>query len=403
MTIFKRKRSWILIAVLVGGAAWMFSSRHKTSETGTQNTATEKPAAESEKSAPKPALTVTTTRPVQTGLPIQLTANGSIAAWQEASIGSESGGLRLTEVRVNVGDQVRAGDVLARFAAESVEADVAQADASLNEAIANAAEATANAQRAQTLQSSGALSAQQISQYLTSEQTAKARVEAGRAMLQAQKLRLRHTRLLAPDNGIISARAATVGAVVGAGPELVRMIRQGRLEWRAEVTAAELAHLKPGVLAHINLANGEVIAGKVRMIAPTVDPQTRVALVYVDLVGIDPTGSRARNSPAKAGMFASGNFELGRSMALTVPQQAVVIRDGFAYVFRLNSNNRVSKIRVETGRRINDRVEVLGGIPSDALLVASGAGFLNDGDVVRAVSDSASAAPSASAASIVSH
>ncbi|MEQ1593091.1 MAG: efflux RND transporter periplasmic adaptor subunit [Thiobacillaceae bacterium] len=398
MTIFKRKRGWILIAVLVGGAAWIFLSRDKTPVTTTSNAATEQAIVGSEKSAPKPALTVTTTHPVQTGLPIQLIANGSIAAWQEASIGSESGGLRLTEVRANVGDQVRAGDVLARFAAESVEADVAQASASLSEAIANAAEATANAQRAQTLQSSGALSAQQISQYLTSEQTAKARVGAGRAMLQAQKLRLQHTRLLAPDNGIISARTATVGAVVGAGAELFRMIRQGRLEWRAEVTATELAHLKPGALAHISLANGEMITGKVRMIAPTVDPQTRVALVYVDLVG-----TSAKNLSAKAGMFASGRFELGRSTALTVPQQAVVIRDGFAYVFRLNSNNRVSKIRVETGRRIDDRVEVLGGIPADALIVASGAGFLNDGDVVRAVSDSASAVPSASAASIAVH
>lgn len=394
MTIFKRKRGWILIAVLVGGAAWMFSSRHQTPGTATPNTVAEKSVAESEKFGPKPALTVTSTRPVQTALPIRLTANGSIAAWQEASIGSESSGLRLAEVRANVGDHVRTGDVLARFAAESVEADAAQASASLSEAIANAAEAAANAQRAQTLQSSGALSAQQISQYFTAGQTAKARVEAGRAALQVQKLRLQHTRLLAPDNGIISARTATVGAVVGVGTELFRMIRQGRLEWRAEVTATELAHLKPGALAHIILASGEAIVGKVRMIAPTVDPQTRVALVYVDLAGSD-----AKNAPAKAGMFASGSFELGRSTALTVPQQAVVIRDGFAYVFRLNTDNRVSKIKIETGRRIDDRVEVLAGIPSDALLVASGAGFLNDGDLVKAVADNTTPATAAPVAS----
>jgi multidrug efflux pump subunit AcrA (membrane-fusion protein) len=60
-------------------------------------------------------------------LPIKLAANGNVAAWQEAIIGSESGGLRLTEVRVNVGDSVKAGQVLAVFAADTVNADVAQA------------------------------------------------------------------------------------------------------------------------------------------------------------------------------------------------------------------------------------------------------------------------------------
>ena len=60
-----------------------------------------------------------------------------------------------------------------------------------------------------------------------------------------QQLRLRQTRVLAPDNGVISARSATVGAVLPAGQELFRLIRQGRLEWRAEVAAADLARLKP--------------------------------------------------------------------------------------------------------------------------------------------------------------
>ena len=328
----------------------------------------------------KPALTVTTAKPQTSRLPIKLSANGNVAAWQEAVIGSESNGLRLTEVRVNVGDVVRAGQVLAVFSNDTVNADVAQTKAALLEAEANAAEAAANAGRARSLQTTGAISAQQISQYLTAEQTANARIASSRAQLAAQQLRLKYTQVVAPDSGVISSRSATVGSVVAAGTELFRMIRQGRLEWRAEVTASELLNLKPGTLAEVKAANGSVVTGKVRMIAPTVDPQTRSALVYVDLPAT--TGS---NAPFKAGMYASGAFELGTSGALTVPQQAIAVRDGFSYVFRLNADQRVSQIKVQPGRRLTDRIEIVKGITADTTIVVSGAGFLNDGDLVRNV------------------
>lgn len=334
----------------------------------------------------KPALTVTTAKPQTSRLPIKLSANGNVAAWQEAVIGSESNGLRLTEVRVNVGDVVRAGQVLAVFSNDTVNADVAQTKAALLEAEANAAEAAANAARARSLQTTGAISAQQISQYLTAEQTANARIASSRAQLAAQQLRLKYTQVVAPDSGVISSRSATVGSVVAAGTELFRMIRQGRLEWRAEVTASELLNLKPGTLAEVKAANGSVLTGKVRMIAPTVDPQTRSALVYVDL-----PASAAGNAPFKAGMYASGAFELGTSGALTVPQQAIAVRDGFSYVFRLNADQRVSQIKVQPGRRLTDRIEILSGITGDTTIVVNGAGFLNDGDLVRNVAQPAAA------------
>jgi RND family efflux transporter MFP subunit len=338
--------------------------------------------------AAKPALTVSTVLPQPARLPILLAANGNVAAWQEASVGSEANGLRLQQVRVNVGDTVRAGQVLAVFAADTVNAELAQARAALQEAQANAAEARANAARARALEASGALSAQQIGQLLALEQTAAARAAAAGAALESAQLRLKHTQVLAPDAGIISARMATVGAVSAAGSELFRMIRQGRLEWRAEVTAAELHRIKPGLSATVRAADGSVLRGRVRMVAPTVDPQTRVALVYVDLAA--PARGQA---PLRAGMFAGGEFALGASDAMTVPQQALAVRDGFNYVFRLNPDQRVSQLKVQVGRRLADRVEVLGGLKADTLIVASGAGFLNDGDLVRNVAAAPPAQP----------
>ena len=326
----------------------------------------------------KPSLTVSTVKPEKTSLPIRLTANGNVAAWQEAVISSESNGLRLSDVKANVGDVVTKGEVLAVFAPETPQADVAQARAALMEAEAAAAEAKANADRARSIADTGALSAQQISQYTTAEATAHARAASAKAMLASAELRLRYTRVVAPDAGVISARSATVGAVAGPGTELFRMIRQGRLEWRAEVTAADLRSIKIGTNAVVKAANGSEMTGKVRMVAPTIDPQTRSALVYIDL-----PANNGKQAPFKAGMYATGQFELGASDALTVPQQSVTVRDGFSYVFRLNQDQRVSQVKVQVGRRIGERIEVLQGLAPDALIVAAGAGFLNDGDLVR--------------------
>lgn len=353
-----------------------------------------KPADKPVQAVARPALTVTVAAPERTRLPITLAANGNVTAWQEAIIGAESSGLRLTDVLVNVGDVVKAGQVLAKFSTDSVQADVAQARASLLEAQAAAADAAGNAERARTLQDSGALSTQQINQYNTTEKTAKARAEAAQAVLSAQQLRGRQTQVLAPDSGVISARSATVGAVVASGSELFRLIRQGRLEWRAEVTSAELGRIAAGTPVRLQPASGGEIQGRVRMIAPSVDPLTRTALVYVDL-----PGAAGKSPSVKAGMFARGEFELGQTDSLTIPQRALVVRDGFNYVFLLGSDNRVSQVKVQTGRLAGDRVGIVSGLAPDTRIVVNGAGFLNDGDLVRVAEEFKPKAPAAPAAS----
>lgn len=334
--------------------------------------------------APRPALSVTTTQPKPMTLPLRIAANGNIAAWQEAIVGTEANGLRLAEVHVNVGDVVKRGQVLARFTPDMTRADAAQVRATVAEAEAALAEATANAARARELATSGALSAQQINQFMTAERTAQARLDAQRAQANVQALRLRQTQVLAPDSGVISSRSATVGAVLPAGAELFRLIRQGRLEWRAEVPASDLVRLRPGDKARVTTPGGDSVDGQVRMVAPTVDVATRNGLVYVDL----PAPGSLR-----AGMFARGEFDIGATQALTLPQAAVLLRDGFHYVLRVGPDAKVVQTKVEVGRRVGDRVEISAGLAADARVVASGGGFLADGDLVRVVDAAAPAAP----------
>lgn len=326
-------------------------------------------------STAKAALTVNTVSPENAEWTQHLSASGSIAAWQEAIVGSEIGGLRLIDVEVNVGDRVRKGQELARLQSDTVGAEREQTRASLVEAEAAAAEARANADRARQIEASGALSAQQIAQYLTAELTARARVDVLKARLKSDDLRLAQTRILAPDDGTITARSATLGAVVQQGQELFRLIRRDRLEWRAELPATDLDRIKPGQSVRLTTASKRTVSGQVRIVAPSLDPQTRNGIVYVDL-------ENSRGG-ASAGMFASGEIELGKSAVLTLPQSAVLLHDGFSYVFRLGDDKRVAQTKVEVGQRSGDRVAIMRGLEPGGTVVASGVGFLSDGDLVR--------------------
>ncbi len=329
----------------------------------------------------RPALTVTTAMPHFTKWPETFCANGNVAAWQESSIGSEIGGLRLAEVRVNVGDAVQRGEVLAVFDDVTVKADVAVAAATVTEAEAGLAEARANADRAREVKMPGVISAQQISEYLVAERKAAARLQSTRAQLNSRQTRLAQTAVTAPDDGVISSRSATLGAVTSTGQELFRLIRMDRLEWRAEVPSAELPFLRIGQKAAVTAPGDLKAEGRVRIVSPTVDAQTRMGLVYVDLPG---------GTALKAGMFAQGVFELGQKEAMAVPQSAVVHRDGFDYVYRLSDGSKVLQTKVTVGRRLDHRVEIVAGLDRKARVVTSGAAFLVDGDTVRVVDDESS-------------
>ena len=308
-------------------------------------------------------------------------ASGSITAWQEAIVGAEVSGLRLVEVDVDVGDEVTKGQLLARFDDATMRAVLAQQQAAVAEAKANVAEAQANALRAERMGKSGALSEQDITQYVTRGRTASAQLESAEARLHSQQLALEYTRVVAPDDGVISARQATLGMVAGPGTELFRLVRQKRLEWRAELSGAQLAQVNVGDAASLTLPDGTTAVGKVRQVAPVLDAASRIGIAFVEL-------DRDTPSSARAGMYASGAITLGQRTALTVPSSAVVLRDGHEYVFLLGQDDRVQQTKITVGRRVGDGIEISAGLGPDQQIVASGAAFLNDADMVRVVSAS---------------
>ena len=332
------------------------------------------------------ALTVSVVRPERVEWPEVVQASGSIAAWQEAIVGAEVSALRLTELLVDVGDVVTKGQLLARFDDATVRAMVEQQEAAVAEAQANVAEAHANAERGERLGKTGALSEQNITQYVTRDRTARAQLESAKARLHNQRLALDYTRVVAPDDGVITARKATLGSVAAPGTELFRLVRQNRLEWRAELSGAQLAQVQVGDAASVQLVDGTAARGAVRQVAPVLDETTRIGIAYVEL---DRPALGEASSSARAGMYGSGTITLGQRSALTLPSDAIVQRDGHEYVFVLGADGRVALTRVSVGRRNGNDVEISDGVSVDQQVVAVGAGFLNDADRVRVVAAAA--------------
>lgn len=333
------------------------------------------PAADAEGAPPAPtaaALTITTTPVVSRELVRTVPATGSIFPWQEVTISSEVGGYRIAEVLVDVGSRVRKGQVLARLSTDLLEADLVSKRAALLSAEASLENASAALRRGESVASSGSLSQADLDRLRAESVAALARVDTARADVQTSELRLRYGTVVAPDDGTITARTASVGQIAQAGTELLRMLRQDRVEWRAEVPEAQLSRIRAGQTAKITTADGQMLEGRVRMVAPTVQTTSRTGLVYVDVTG----------NGARPGMFARGEIAAGSGSGLLVPVASVVVVDGYSYVYVLGAGNVVERRRVEQAGVYGDLIEVSSGVAEGDVIAVKGAGFLKDGDTV---------------------
>lgn len=305
----------------------------------------------------------------------KIEASGDILPWHESQISAEVGGLRLASVHVDLGDPVKKGQVLARLDAATVETDLDVANAHLAETEALHSQAMATLERANRLVPSGGVSQQELTLYETQKQTAKARVDAARAQVKRQQLKLEFATIVAPDDGVISSCSASEGAFVQAGSELFRLIRQGRLEWRAEVKGETLLKLAAGQDVTVKSPLGPEVIGRIRQVSPTIDVTTRKGLVYVDL----PQGTNF-----KAGLNVSGTISMGKRKALIVPASAVLRQEGKDLVFKLDADNKIETIGVKTGRVKDGWIEIVAGLEERSEVIGRDLGLLKEGDLVKA-------------------
>ncbi len=324
----------------------------------------------------RPSLTVTVQTVNSTQITPGFSATGNIRAWHDASVSAQTNGLRLKALYADVGDRVKAGQMLAEFEDTSSRGDLTQAQARLRQAEASLDTAKRNADRIRKIRGSGAISQSEVDQALSGEKNALADVSAARAALQTQTQRSSYTKLLAPSDGVISVRNAVIGAVVNPGQEIFHLVVDNRLEWQAQLGMRNLMQVSEGMPVQVVLPNDRKVAGRVRQIGPTLDEQTRQGIVYVDL---------ASDPQLRAGMFLRGRFELPPKQGLTVARQALVLRDGFNFVFVLGDDNKVAQTKVQIGGAANNTIEVIAGLREGDRVVTQGAAFLNDQDTVRVV------------------
>jgi HlyD family secretion protein len=318
-------------------------------------------------------MTVTATPLERVELTRTISMNGSVYAWQDVIISSEVGGYRVAEVYVDVGDRVRKGQRLVSLSTALLQAEVATKQAALKQREAELMNAQASLERGRTLATTNLLSKADLDR-LTSEQLAsESRLESARADLETSQLRLKFTEVLAPDDGIVTSRTVTVGQIAQAGNEMLRILRNGRVEWRGEAPETRLTDLAPGQGVSVMTADGTPFHGKIRVVSPTISANDRTALVYVDL----PSDERLR-----PGMFARGEIATGTGPAYMVPLESVVSSDGYSYVFVLSEGNVVARRRIETGAIHDGSIEVIDGVEAGERIVNKGAGFLKDGDLV---------------------
>ncbi|TGQ42081.1 efflux RND transporter periplasmic adaptor subunit [Mesorhizobium sp. M00.F.Ca.ET.216.01.1.1] len=382
MTRKLRKRYLILTAALIVLAAVAALKAYG------RNTA--EPAVQA--AAPVQAsLTVSVEKVRSEAIASSVSATGTVAAWQEGTIGAEASGLQLTEVLVAEGDHVQAGQIVARLNASLLKAQLAEQKAAIIEARATLEGAESAAARAVKLLESKAVSAEAAEEKVTAVKTDRAQVEQAEAAAQRLQAELDQATVRAPFDGVVSSRPAVAGSIVQVGTELMKIIRDGRLEVGVLVPEKDLPKISVGQAATVVDASSHTTQGKISSIAQTVNSTTRLATVYVSL-GVD--------SGLKPGMFARVSIATTASQQLSVAEAALVWRDGKPAVFVVDEAGKVNARSVVTGARQNGRVAIESGLSEGNSVVVAGAGFLSDGNLVRIATKEADAGDAATAKGI---
>lgn len=330
---------------------------------------------------------------------------GTVVPREEILVGPEVEGLRIVEVLADEGEAVKKGQVLARLVSDTLEAQLAQnkatrarAEAAIAQATSNIASAEArqvearNAlERGKPLRQSGYMSEATLDQRESAARTASAQLAASKDALklaeaelaQAQaagrelEWRRSRTEIAAPADGIISRRVARVGGfAAGAGDALFRIVARGEIELEAEVPETRLSRLKEDQKAEVQVVGGATAAGKVRIVSPEIDRQTRLGRTRIFI---------GQSDTIRVGAFARASVETARSRGISVPSGALQYAENGTTSVLAVLDGVVRARPVKVGLVAGARTEIVEGLTAGEMVVARSGTFLRDGDVVKPV------------------
>ena len=325
--------------------------------------------------------------------PITETASvtGTLVPREEILVSPQVDGLAITQILVEEGDTVRAGQVLARLSRESLDAMMAQNTAQLarDQAAIAQAEATriaadAALARAQNLIKTATASREtydtrQAAALTAAAQVASARADLAFAQAQRQELavRIAHTDITAPVGGVISRRIARLGSVVSMSADpLFRIISDGAIELEADVPESVLARLRPGQSASLEMAAGVTRTGTIRLVSPEMNRASRLGRIRIAISG-PPDG-------LVLGGFGRAVISTASHSGVVVPLSAVQFQANGPQV-QVVRNGVVQTRAVTIGLRAEGRAEILHGVADGEAVVALAGTFVRDGDHVTPI------------------
>lgn len=314
-----------------------------------------------------------------------LTASGPLVPREEAAVAPEVTGYRVARVLVEAGAYVRKGQTLAELDSALIRSQIDQQAALANQAAVQAEQAEAQAARVQGLDGQGVLSQEQIDQRRFAARAARATAEAQAAGLRDLRTRAGKLAVTAPVSGIVLERTVRPGDMsAGGATPWFRLARDGQVELEAQISEATLAGVRPGQTASVRLSDGAQVRGVVRLVSPSVDPQTRLGTVRITL----PV-----NKDIRSGGFAQATFNESSSPVPTVPESAIRYDAEGSSVMVVGTDNKVRQAAIKTGSRGGGFVELVTGPQVGARVLERAASLILPGDVIRPIVVTSPAAP----------
>lgn len=312
----------------------------------------------------------------------------SLRAFQEAPIYARSNGY-LASYSVDIGDRVKGGQTLAVIDAAEVDQELNAARAALEQARANLELAKTSAARWQDLVAQKAVAQQEVDEKNAAKLAREADVHAAEANVSRLTQLKQYLTIVAPFDGVISARNVDVGALVtagGGGRELFRIAQTDTLRVYANVPQTYVRSIHPGLPANVSINElpARTFAGKVVRIAGALDPASRTLQVEVQIPN--------DKGELFAGMFGQVRFSLAsEDPPLLVPSNAVVLRSDGTFVVTVGADNAVHYQKVKLGRDFGTQVEIVDGLMEGTRVVSNPSDALTDGLVVEPIAPPAPA------------